>query len=315
MFCTMLTIKAVSAATGVSPVTLRAWERRYGLIRPQRTETGRRLYAQSDIERILRALALTRDGVAIGQVKEALDSAPAAAVVGAGQGRWPAYRRRFAAAIAAFDESELEAIYDEALALHPVDKVDRMLLIPMLQELGRRWTEVAGGIAEEHFFSTYARHKIGARFHHRRLLQDGPRILAACAPGEHHEIGLLLFALAAHDAGFRVVLLGANVPFPEMAAAAHRAQCDAVVISNAIERSSDEFYSQLTALPKAAKRPVYLGGNAVAARAKEIQAAGAIPLTMSIESAVRRLASDIGVDSDGGAQARRAKHRARRLRH
>ena len=303
--CIMLTIKAVSAMTGVSPVTLRAWERRYGLIQPQRAENGRRLYAQSDVERILRALALTREGVAIGQVKEVLDAAPAAAEGRTGQGRWPAYRRRFAAAIATFDEPELEGIYDEALALHPVDTVDRMLLIPMLHELGQRWQKVAGGVAEEHFFSTYARHKIGARFHHRRLTQAGPKVLAACAPDEQHEIGLLLFALAAHDSGFRVVLLGANVPFPEVAAAAHRAQCDAVVISNAIERTAPAFYSQLADLRKAAGRPVYLGGNAVPARAKEIQATGAIPLTMSMESAVRRLASDIGGAADAASRERR----------
>jgi DNA-binding transcriptional MerR regulator/methylmalonyl-CoA mutase cobalamin-binding subunit len=301
--------------TGVNPVTLRAWERRYGLIQPQRTENGRRLYAQSDVERILRALALTREGVAIGQVKEALDSAPAAPVTTAGQGRWATYRRRFSAAITAFDEPALEAIYDEALALHPVDLVDRMLLIPMLQDLGQRWKKAAGGVAEEHFFSTYARHKIGARFHHRRLLQDGPKILAACAPDEHHEIGLLLFALAAHDAGFRVVLLGANVPFPEIAAAARRTLCDAVVISNAIERSSAEFYSQLADLVEAASRPVYLGGNAVAARAKEIQASGAVPLTMSMQSAVLRLASDVPRESDAGARARRPNRPARRVRY
>jgi methylmalonyl-CoA mutase cobalamin-binding subunit len=186
-----------------------------------------------------------------------------------------------------------------------------MLLIPMLKELGERWSKVAGGVAEEHFFSTYARHKIGARFHHRRLLQDGPKILAACAPGEQHEIGLLLFALAAHNAGFRVVLLGANVPFRDVAAAAHRAQCDAVVISNAIHRRAPEFYAELANLVEAAGHPVYLGGSAVAACEKEIEAAGAVPLATSIESAVRRLAADAnhaGRAGRSGGRSRRPSH-------
>jgi methanogenic corrinoid protein MtbC1 len=235
-------------------------------------------------------------------------------VVAAEPGRWSGYRRRFASAVAAFDEAELEAIYDEALALHSVETVDRMLLIPMFKELGERWTKVPGGIAEEHFFSTYMRHKIGARYHHRRVLRDGPKILAACAPGEQHEIGLLLFALAAHEAGFRIVLLGANVPFPEVAAAAQRAQCNAVVISNAIERDSSEFYSQLAGLVKAARRPVYLGGNAVPVREKQIQAAGAVPLTSSVDSALRRLAAEVDRDAGSGARARRAT-RGTRVRH
>jgi DNA-binding transcriptional MerR regulator/methylmalonyl-CoA mutase cobalamin-binding subunit len=307
----MRSIKSVCAMTGLNPVTLRAWERRYGLIEPQRTAGGHRLYTQNDVERILRALALTRDGLAIGQVKEALDSEPVPAAALVDTGRWAGYRRRFAAAIAAFDEAALEGIYDEALALHPVDTVDRMLLIPMLQELGERWSKIAGGVAEEHFFATYARHKIGARFHHRRLLRDGPKMLAACAPGEQHEIGLLLFSLAAHDAGFRVVLLGANVPFRDVAAATHRAQCDAVVISNAIHRSAPEFYAELADLVEAAGRPIYLGGRAVAACAKEIEAAGAVPLPISIESAVRRLAADLnhaGRAGRSGGRSRRPSH-------
>ncbi len=310
----MMTIKTVCAITGVKPVTLRAWERRYGLVRPQRSAKGQRLYTQDDVNRILRVLALTRDGVAVGHAKEALDAEPARVAPTADEGRWPMYRRRFAAAVAAFDELELEAIYDEALALHSVDTVDRMLLLPILKELGQRWSTVAGGVAEEHFISTYARHKIGARFHHRRAHPDGAKILAACAPGEQHEIGLLLFALAAHDAGFRVVLLGANVPFPEVAAAAHRTRCDVVVISNAIDSASPDFYSQLKELVDAAKRPVYVGGHAVPAREKEIHAAGAVPLGVSIPSAVRRLASDISDATGAGAPAGRTRQRARRAR-
>jgi MerR family transcriptional regulator, light-induced transcriptional regulator len=289
----MLSIKTVCALTGVNPITLRAWERRYGLVHPERTPKGHRLYTHDDVDRIRRVLALTRDGVAISQVKEALDAEPAAVSPQAGKGPWPEYRRRFAAAIAAFDETALEAIYTEALALHAVNTVDRMLLMPMLEELGNRWEKVAGGVAEEHFFSAYIRNKLGARFHHRRALEGGPKVLAACAPGEQHEIGLLLFALAAHDAGLRVVMLGPNVPFAETAAAARAAQCDAIVISNAIERDSADFYAELKALVSAVKRPVYVGGNAAARREKAMRATGAVPLPASIESAVRRLATEI----------------------
>jgi DNA-binding transcriptional MerR regulator/methylmalonyl-CoA mutase cobalamin-binding subunit len=285
-------IKTICALTGVNPVTLRAWERRYGLLEPARTPKGHRLYTDRDVERIRRVLALTRDGVAIGQVKQVLDARPEP-LPAAGKEPWLGYRRRFAAAIAAFDEAALEAAYAEALAVHAVNVVDRMLLLPMLEELGARWTKVAGGVAEEHFFSAYIRNKVGARFHHRRALDEGPKILAACAPGEQHEIGLLLFALAAHDAGFRVVLLGANVPFAEMSAAARRAQCDAIVIANAIERESREFYTELAALAASAKRPVYVGGSAAVRREKEIRATRAVPLTTAIEAAVRRIATEV----------------------
>ena len=288
----LIPIRTVCELTGLNPITLRAWERRYGLIKPQRTASGHRVYSDDDVERIRKVLALTREGVAIGQVKEALETATAIVTPTPDKGPWPGYRRRLAGAIAAFDEGALEAIYNEALALHSVNTVDRMLLVPMLAELGMRWSTVTAGVAEEHFFSAYLRNKIGARFHHRRAHDTGPKILLACGPGELHEIGLLLFALAAHDAGFRVVLLGANVPFRETAAAAYRTRCDAVVISNTLDRVSPEFYSELSALVSAIKRPVFVGGHIASVSHKEIQAAGAVPLTTSIESALRRVAAD-----------------------
>ena len=285
-----LPIRTVSALTGVNPVTLRAWERRYGLIRPHRTPKGHRLYTPAQVEEIRRALALVREGVAIGQVRAALrDAAPPAEEPAAGP--WAAYRKRMAAAVAAFDEDALEAAYDEALGLHAAERVSRNLLLPLLRHLGERWSKVAGGVAEEHFFSTYLRNKLGARFHHRRAHETGPRILAACAPGEHHEIGLLLFALAAHDAGLRVVLLGANVPFAEAGAAARRAQCDALVLSSSIV-PGEAFFGELAALAATLGRPVYVGGATAAAHEKAIRAAGAVALSATLEAAVRRIAAE-----------------------
>ena len=293
-----LPIRTVSALTGVNAITLRAWERRYGLIRPLRTPKGHRLYTHAQVEEIQKVLALVRNGVAIGQVKRALraeaDVEPAERSFGGEP--WAGYRRRMAAAVAAFNEAALEDAYAQALSLHPIDQVSRLLLMPLLEELGARWAKVAGGVAEEHFFSTYLRNKLGARFHHRRPHPVGakaPTVLAACVPGEHHEIGLLLFGLAAHDAGLRVVLLGANVPLGEAGAAARRAQCDALVLASSLE-PEEGFFDQLRDLARALRRPVFVGGATAKASSSKIQAAGAVPLSESFESAVRRIAATLG---------------------
>jgi methanogenic corrinoid protein MtbC1 len=198
-----------------------------------------------------------------------------------------------AAAVAAFDERALEEVYGEALALHPIDRVNGGLLMPLLEDLGARWSTVAGGVAEEHFFSTYLRNKLGARFHHRRQPESGPKLLAACAPGEHHETGILLFGLAASEAGLRVVLLGANVPLAESAAAARRAQCAALVLSSSIA-PQEGFFTELAKHSRALARPVYVGGVTATARPNEIQAAGAVPLDGTIEAGVRRIAAELG---------------------
>jgi DNA-binding transcriptional MerR regulator/methylmalonyl-CoA mutase cobalamin-binding subunit len=289
-----LPIRTVAALTGVNPITLRAWERRYGLVRALRTPKGHRLYTQAHVDEIRRVLALTAEGVAMAQVREALraeKAQPAKAEPHAGP--WGEYRRRLAAAIAAFDERALEEIHAETLASHPLERVDRLLLLPALEELGKRWNKVAGGVAEEHFFSAYLRNRIGARFHHRRALDEGPKLLLACAPGEQHEMGLLLFALAAHDAGMRVVLLGANVPFAEAAAAARRANCAAVVLSSAIEPDGERFFDELAQLRESVKRPVFLGGATALAHATALERAGVIALAPTIEDGVRRVAAEL----------------------
>lgn len=289
---TGLPIRTVTELTGVLPVTLRAWERRYGLIRPLRTPKGHRLYTQAHVDLIQRVLALTGRGVPIGQVRRALD-AESRAQGKPVAGPWPELRERMRAAVAGFDEQAVETAYNEALSLHPIDRVNRLLLMPLLEELGSRWQKVAGGVAEEHFFSAYLRNKLGARFHHRAALPpSAPRLLAACVPGEHHEIGLLLFALAAHEAGLRVVLLGADVPLGETAAAARRAQCDAVVLSGSLE-PSPAFFAELKRLCQSVQRPVYLGGGASAAHERQISAAGATALGTAIEPGVRRIAAEL----------------------
>lgn len=288
-----LPIRTVAALTGVNPITLRAWERRYGLVRPLRTPKGHRVYTRAHVEEIRRVLALTAEGVSIGQVHEALRAEKALPAKPAPQGLWPGYRRRLAAAIAAFDERAMEEIHAEALASHPTGRVDRLLFLPVLEELGARWSKRAGGVAEEHFFSAYLRNKIGARFHHRRLPEAGPKLLLACAPGEQHELGLLLFALAAHDAGMRIVLLGADVPFAEAAAAARRTQCAAVVLSSSIEPDDSRFFDELGELAGSVKRPVFMGGATALSHPTELERAGVTALAPTIDEGVRRVAAEL----------------------
>jgi DNA-binding transcriptional MerR regulator len=287
----MLPIRTVSLLTGVRPVTLRAWERRYGLVKPVRTPKGHRLYTNDHVELIQRVLALTSRGVPIGQVRDALR----AQVVRAGRpatGPWARYVQRMSAAIAGFDDQALETVYEEALSVHGIEVVTRELLMPLLREFGERWAKVSGGVAEEHFFSCYLRNKIGARFHHRAARAEGPRLVAACAPGEHHEIGLLLFALAAHDAGVRIVLLGGDMPFAELGAAARRSHCDGIVISSSVD--IEALGAALSQLVAQTSVPVFVGGATASRQREVIRRAGAVALDGSIEAGVRRIVAQLG---------------------
>jgi DNA-binding transcriptional MerR regulator/methylmalonyl-CoA mutase cobalamin-binding subunit len=286
-----LPIRTISSLTGVKAMTLRAWERRYGLIKPQRTPKGHRLYTHDHVERIRRVLTLIDRGVPVGRVRELLDSEPSPPTDATGP--WTAYLDRMAVAITRFDEPELDRVHDEALSLHPIEQVTRQLYLPLLVRLGERWRDLAGGIAEEHFFAMYLRSKLGARLQHRMRYATGPRVLAACAPGEQHEIGLLLFALEANGAGMRTVLLGADTPLSDIAQACRRSGCEAVVIASSVDPATDILGDSLRDLVRSVRVPVFVGGATAVRHRRAIDASGAVALGADLEDGVLTIRAEL----------------------
>lgn len=286
-------IRTVAALTGVKAITLRAWERRYGLIRPARTRKGHRLYSHADIEQIRRVLTLLDRGVQISRVSEVLNSQPADGKV-LKRGQWDSSLERMAGAIARFDEAELDSIYDEVLSIHSIEQVTHELLLPALARLGERWKGHVGGIAEEHFLAAYLRSKLGARLQRPSRYAQGPRLMAACAPLEFHEIGLLLFALEARAAGFRITLLGSDIPLPALAAAHRQAQSDALVISSSVGTVPWIYDGDLAALVRRAEKPVFVGGATAVVHRKAVIQAGAIPLGTEARDALGIIVTNLG---------------------
>lgn len=282
-------IRTVSSLTGVNSVTLRAWERRYGLIRPQRTAKGHRLYSRDDIDLINRVLALLDRGVSIGQVREALARQSTAGDAAAAADVWTRYRQRMTAAIIRFDENALEDTYNEALSLYAIREVTAKLVVPLLRELGRRWETAEGSVAEEHFFSVYLRNKLGARFHHRPRTARGPRLLCSCLPGERHVVGILLFALSAVDEDYRVVLLGSDLPLEELPLAARRGEADCIVLSGSVDPPATVLDRGLPELVRHVDVPVAIGGLVSVKHRDAITRAGATALGEDIAKSLERI--------------------------
>ena len=280
-------IGTVSEITGVNAVTLRAWERRYGLIQPERTPKGHRLYSQTDVDKIQQIVEELGKGIAISRVAEALHTLPA--LENSEADVWERYRTRMIDAVSQFDESVLDAVYNEAMSLYPVDIVTRQLLTPLLKHLGERWQSTQGSVAEEHFFSVFMRNKLGARFHHRNMRNTGPCLIAACLPGEHHEFGLLLFALAAHARGYRLILLGANMPLAELPHVIQRTRSDGIVLSGSIEMDTASFRAEIQNLVEVSSIPVFVGGRVAEKYRDLIDAAGATPLQEDLLATLRTI--------------------------
>jgi DNA-binding transcriptional MerR regulator/methylmalonyl-CoA mutase cobalamin-binding subunit len=284
----LYTIGTVSKLTGVGAITLRAWERRYGLITPVRKESGHRLYTRTHIDQINRITSLTQQGMRISQIRpEMLETE--IEPEGTDVDTWKDYLNGMVAAIISFDEDRLEEIYNGALSLYPIGMVTRKLLTPLLIELGLRWESGEGSIAEEHFFAFYLRNKLGARYHHRNRGNRGAKLLVAGLPGEHHEIGLLLFSLAAHDSGYRVIPLGANMPLTELAAVARKKHCEAIVLSGAIEPSKNTLTEGLPDLVHASGVPILIGGLSSVYSCDAINRAGAEALGRDVDHGLQRM--------------------------
>ena len=161
--------------------------------------------------------------------------------------------------------------------------------MPLLRELGDRWATGLSSIAEEHFFSVFLRNKLGARFHHLNRHRQGPKLLAACLPGEQHEVGLLLFALAALDRDYRVVLLGPNTPLTELLTVADRAAIGAMVLSGSAEVSPAVIDGDLPRLRRLTAIPIFIGGRVIDRYPEALAAAGVIALDEELSLALRRI--------------------------
>jgi DNA-binding transcriptional MerR regulator len=222
----LLPIRTVARLTGVKPVTLRAWERRYGLISPSRTESGHRLYSPDDVERIRRAVALVRQGVAIGQVGALLDPERTNGVEV--DGAWRRHRKAFENAVETFEESGMDAIHRGLIMRFPGRLVLEQVIAPVATQLENGDGDAA--LARQRFLESWLHTKLGAHCHHTRPEDAQGNVLIAPLPGETRQLSVLTFALLASEAGFRPTLLGADTPPSVLPLAARRSERLAVIL-------------------------------------------------------------------------------------
>ena len=224
----LLRIGELSRRTGVSAEKLRAWERRYSLLEPRRTDGGFRLYGPEDEARVRAMTALIGSGISAAQAAEEArraapgpptDGAPSAGSAG-----------RLVAALERYDETAADAILDTAIASLSAPAFAASIALSAMEEIGRRWSEGKLTVAQEHFASNLIR---------GRLLGlargwgggSGPLALLACPPGELHDIGLISFGLALRAHGWRIAYLGPDTPVETLREAAGRLSPALVVIA------------------------------------------------------------------------------------
>jgi DNA-binding transcriptional MerR regulator len=210
-------IKAVVQQTQVNISTLRAWEQRYGVPHPKRSEHGHRLYSQRDVAIIKWLKQCTEGGLAISQAIVMLRDADAhdcddlSAPAPAASSGWAAMCEQLLDALADVNLRQAHLLVNTICTLFPIETVVLELFRPVLIEIGARWARGDVCVADERFATSFIRQRLLALLQLHAPFAQGPRLICACPPGEDHEIGLLTFALLMEQRGWEVVYLGQSV--------------------------------------------------------------------------------------------------------
>ncbi len=232
--------------TGINPDTLRAWERRYDLPQPSRSEGGQRLYSQRDIEIIKWLLQRQREGMRIGQavklwkskisqgedplqesapslfppVEQALDEA-----------HLNIFRENWLNACLSFNESAAEQIANEVLARFSPQRAFLEIFIPAIRQVGELWYQGDATVQQEHFASALLARRLDALISALPAPTRPEKVIVGCPPKEEHTLALLLTTLYLRRRGFNVIYLGANIPIEQFAETAKELQPQLVILA------------------------------------------------------------------------------------
>jgi MerR family transcriptional regulator, light-induced transcriptional regulator len=262
------TIKAVSERTGVKPVTLRAWERRYDLIEPDRKDNNYRLYSERDIEivrwithRLENDLTISN---AVGEYRHMREN-----------GIWPealpsvllpepsekpkhppkVYADQLYKRLIAHDEANARRIVDAIQTVFDLKTIFFEIFQPCLYEIGEAWYRGEIRIATEHFASSFIRGILMNLLQAFPVYSTAPSLLIGCAPEEFHEIAPLMLSVLLRREGYQVEFLGADLPVDDLVAYAEDVDPDMIILSAGFEHTARPLHSMQASLNKIPSQP------------------------------------------------------------
>lgn len=271
-------IKAVVQVTDISSSTLRAWERRYNVCSPQRSQSGYRLYSDRDVALIKWLKSQVDSGMSISQavswynnliekdgpidevvlpkseqelarpqVKERSVEPRAAR---SSVRNFSALRTELLTALISFQEQTAEQILNEAFSLYTLEEVGDNLITPVLVEVGQQWHDGILSVTREHYATGYLRQRLISMLRSFSLDETKPLIWVGCAPNEMHEIGSILLCIYLRRAGYQVRYLGQNLPIEDMVREVNLNRPAMVLLSATTLETADTLAQMTAALSK-----------------------------------------------------------------
>lgn len=278
-------MKVVAQRTGLSPHAIRVWEKRYGAVEPERTETNRRLYSAGDIERLTNLHRATQQGHSIGRIAQLSDAdlgelvaerplapppqqqAPVQPLLA--EGNPHDFVQRCLRAVSTMDGN---ALTRELMAAEVAMGRNRLLvdvIDPLMRNVGDLWSSGDLRVADEHLATSVVRTFLGTLHSSNRAPANAPLLISTTPAGQWHEIGALLASLTAQSAGWNTLYLGPNLPAEEIAAAALTHSAKAVALSIIFPGDDALLRSELAKLRQALPETLLLIGGRVAAHYQE----------------------------------------------
>jgi MerR family transcriptional regulator, light-induced transcriptional regulator len=283
-----LRIGELSRRVGVPPELLRAWEQRYGLLEPVRSAGGFRLYTTADENRVRSMRRHLDAGISAAQAARLALAEPPRETGGdeepVGLAPTSADLRD---ALDRLDEPAAHAAVDRLLATFTLATVLRDVLLPYLHDLGERWGQGEATVAQEHFASNLLRGRLLGLA--RGWGQGtGPRAVLACAPGELHDLPLIIFGLALAGRGWSITYFGPDTPIATIQESLRDVEPRLVVVSATTAQRLRAVQAQLIELARHV--PIALAGPGATERLA--RATGAFLLQGDPVTAAERLAEE-----------------------
>lgn len=221
----LFNIQAVAEKTDVPTLTLRAWERRYGIPKPARDEQGHRLYSERDVMIIHWLKRQVDSSMRIKQAVNLLYSrVPQHLELTAPTGKAPVFEQPMTTrfdeladelfgVIRGFDYSRAQAVLTHTLSIYPIEDVCLGVLLPVFEKIDQAYQAGELTLQGEHFGSNLIRERLLSILTTPATPHRAGRIVVGCAPHEWHEIGALMYSLFLRRRGWEIIYLGQNVGF------------------------------------------------------------------------------------------------------
>lgn len=229
----MYSIKKVSELLDIPSVTIRAWENRYHVVNPMRTEGGHRLYSKKDIE-TLKWLKeqTTKNHMKISEAVQLLNQSTYKPIETTPISRsHENLKAKLYQALIEMDTQEANDIIEVAFSMFEYEYVFNHILAELLYRIGDDWENGKITVAQEHFASQFVMNRFAQFLRILPVNRSLPKILAFCPEGEDHHIGLMLFSLFLRKKGHEVIYLGPNTPFDGLLDVMENKQLSIIAIS------------------------------------------------------------------------------------